>query len=376
MNDYSEQVEAAIRATVFHSPTSYSWFGKQSWPLTPTIKRALTPQTERNYLLFNLQSQLYTDFYSPGLAMPTARETAVRPVTGMTPFVEALSAANVGNGYWEDGWEVRGVEDGKVIVRREGLELWVRRQDCRVTQSDQIAPGMQLSLRFPKELSSISPGFYMALSDRALTGEDSRCVVRFYWNLSSEGAVRFMQTVTTMLNGADLPFKLKILNDPHQFTRCDAAVLYTRGSDYNAVSEMLATIYSVVASSLRQRTPAFTKQLAAGLGLAEDPGQAESFGEHRCRMLADGMIRAYEQGKKSLDERLQVVEDCFAEAGIRLDNPFLNPGSSDCYHFQAPLPRQSPLRETATRSKAASDHRTNWPQSQLLEHAAANVGLA
>ena len=73
MNDYRKQVEAAIRATVFHSPTNYSWFGNQSWALTPAIKRALTPQTARNYLLSNLRSQLYTDFYCPGLAMPTAQ---------------------------------------------------------------------------------------------------------------------------------------------------------------------------------------------------------------------------------------------------------------------------------------------------------------
>ncbi len=339
MNDYRKHVEAAIQATVFYSPTSYSWFGKQSWSLTPTIKRALTPQTARNYLLFNLQSQLYTDFYCPGLAMPTAWETAIHPVTGMTPLVEALSAANSGNGYWDDGWEVRTIEGDKVVVHRGGLELWVRPEDCLVIQSTKIVPGMQLSLRFPKELLSISPGFYLALSDKALTQEDTQGLVRFYWNLSVEGAVRFMRDATAMLNQANLPFKLKILNNPNLFTRCDTVVLYIQGSDYAAVSEILSTIYPAFATSLRQRTPVFTKRLAPGLGLAEDPGQEESFGGHRCQILAEGMIRAYEQGKKSLDERLQVVEDCFAEAGITLDKPFLNPGSSDCYHFQ-PRPEQ------------------------------------
>ncbi len=339
MNDYRKHVEAAIRATVFFSPTSYSWFRKQSWSLTSAIKRVLTPQTARNYLLFNLQSQLYTDFYCPGQAMPTTREAAIDPMTGMTPLVEALSAANSGNGYWDNGWAVCMIEDGKVVVRREGLELWVRPEDCLVTQSTQIMPGIRLSLRFPKELLSISPGFYMALSDTVMTWGDTQGLVRFYWNLSVEGAVRFMRDATMMLNQANLPFKLKVLNDPHLFTRCDTVVLYIRGSDYEAASGILSTIYPVVSTSLRQRTPMFTKRLAPGLGLAEDPGQEESFGEHRCRILAEGMIRAYEQGKKSLDERLRVVEDCFAEAGITMERPFLNPGSSDYYHFQ-PLPKQ------------------------------------
>ena len=352
MNDYRKHVETAIRATVFYSPTSYSWFGKQSWSLPPAIKRALTQQTTRNYLLFNLQSQLYTDFYCPGLATPTVLEAAIDPMTGMTPSVEALSAANSGNGYWDNGWEVRMIEGGKVVVRRGGLELWVRPEDCLITQSTQIVPGTRLSLRFPKELLSISPGFYMALSDNALTWGDTQGLVRFYWNLSVEGAVRFIRDATAMLNQTNLPFKLKVLNDPNQFTRCDTVVLYIRRSDYDAASEILSTIYSVVSTSLRQRTPVFTKRLASGLGLAEDPGQEESFGEHRCRILAEGMIRAYEQCKKSLDERLQIVEDCFAEAGITLEKPFLNPGSSDCYHFQPRLKQQA----RSLRSKVPALH--------------------
>src|SRR2546422_8928864 len=55
MNDYLKQVEAAIRATSIHSPTTYSWFGKRS-PLLPlATRRKLTAETARSYLLFILQ---------------------------------------------------------------------------------------------------------------------------------------------------------------------------------------------------------------------------------------------------------------------------------------------------------------------------------
>ena len=74
-----------------------------------------------------------------------------------------------------------------------------------------------------------------------------------------------------------------------------------------------------------------------GSGLAEDPGLRESFGQNRCRLVADAVIRAYEQGKKSLDERLQVVADRFAEANINLTEPFLSPGSKDDYPFSSNL---------------------------------------
>ena len=79
MNNYREQVAAAIQATVFHSPTTYSWFGKLSERLPSSVKRALTPQTARNYLLFSLQLQLYNDFYCRGFAAPAQQETAGTP---------------------------------------------------------------------------------------------------------------------------------------------------------------------------------------------------------------------------------------------------------------------------------------------------------
>src|SRR5262249_10493947 len=72
--NYREQIESAIRTTVFHSPTAYSWFGNLSPRLSLAIKRALTPQTARNYLLFNLQFQLYHDFYCGGVAAPARHE--------------------------------------------------------------------------------------------------------------------------------------------------------------------------------------------------------------------------------------------------------------------------------------------------------------
>src|SRR5579884_476283 len=335
MNEYYKQVEEAIKATIILSPSTYSWFGTSSRPLSPKVKRALPRQTVRSYLLLTLQQQLYNDFYCPGSARPGDQRSAAKPVTGRTPFIEALSAANAGCGYWDEGWQVHSMENGRLVVQKELLALWVQQEHCCLLEDRQISPSLQLSLRFPKDFYSISPGFYMALSNRPLTGA-SQGLVRFYWNLVSEGAVPLMHIATTLLNQANLPFNLKVLNDPEQFTRCDAAVLYILKSDYAAVASLLPTIYASVETHLKHPIPAFTKRLGPGLGLAEDPGSGQkgSFGDHRCRLLAEGMICAYEQGKKSLAERLQVIEHCFAEAGVALEQPFLNPGSRDIYGFQ------------------------------------------
>ena len=110
--------------------------------------------------------------------------------------------------------------------------------------------------------------------------------------------------MTTRLNRSELPFSIKVLDDPSRFTRCDAAVLYVEKETYLEVVDRLAEVYREVAHFLKPETPVFTKSLCTGVGLAEDPGRSESFGQHRCRLLAEGAVRCHEQGVRSLEMRL------------------------------------------------------------------------
>lgn len=364
MNDYHRHVKEAIRGISVHSSTAYSWFGKPSARLPAKLRRVLAARDTRSYLLYDLTSRLYGDFYLRGIATPSTLEADHFLQTGLTPFVAELSAANSGNGYWEDGWQVRAVENGTVGVFRGDLLIWALLQECMVEQGSPIAPDVSVRLRFPKEWLGMSPGFYMVLSDKPLSHDDEQMLVRVYWNLTAEGAVSFVRMATTLLNKAGLPFKLKILRDPALFTRCDAAVVYIRKSDYHAVAEILSRVYAEIVAHLKPGTPVFTKPLAWGVGLAEDPGLGESFGQNRCRLVADAVIRAYEQGKQSLDERLQVVADRFAEDGISLTEPFLNPGSKDDYpFFLQSLYRLEALRE------ARRAPRTNYGARTFLRTA-------
>ena len=124
VNDYREQVTTALEATVVHSPTAYSWYGKESARLSPRIKRAMTPRTARNYLRHQLQSQLYSDFYVRGGAAPLAWDTA-DVASDAIAFAGALSAANAGRGCCEDGWAVVAASAGEIVVRRNRFTLWV-----------------------------------------------------------------------------------------------------------------------------------------------------------------------------------------------------------------------------------------------------------
>jgi hypothetical protein len=75
----------------------------------------------------------------------------------------------------------------------------------------------------------------------------------------------------------------------------------------------------------------FTKPLAPGLGLAEDPGGGLSFGQSRCRVVAEGLYRCQAEGAADLDARLRVVAGVMRERGLDPLRPWLEPGSADDY---------------------------------------------
>jgi hypothetical protein len=278
----------------------------------------LSPRATRDYLVHQLAGQLYADFYRRGRAEPPRwdiRGSAAR----RRDFTAALSAANCGRGFLDDGWQIRGIDQRGVMVAKNGLELTVGAAELTRTGTGAPVVGEQVALRLPKELFEISPGFYLARADRPLSVGRSRRVVRLYWNLRADGAVAFVATATRLLNSADAAFQLKVLNDPDAFSRCDAAVIYLDRDDSPGLAGLILALHAEIDGFLSPRTPVFTAELAPGLGFAEDPGTAESFGEHRCRLLADALVRSHESGWTDDATALAVVEECFAQAGIDLD---------------------------------------------------------
>src|SRR5207249_725135 len=164
------------------------------------------------------------------------------------------------------------------------------------------AIGTSAAVRLPKELLNFSPGFYMALGDEPLPSQEQEALVRLYWHLVSEAAPLLIEHMTARLNRAHISFRLKVVNEPGRYTRCDAGVLYVARRHYDEVAALTFEVYERLSDELRPQVPAFTKQLAPGLGLAEEPGDGESFGMHRCRLLADGIICGRELGLRSIED--------------------------------------------------------------------------
>jgi hypothetical protein len=363
MSEYHALALAALAQLQIRPPVSYSWYGTTSAPIAPAAARAMGPEVAREFLLYQLQQELYANFYCRGFPTPGERTyQRLAPLAAAT-FVERLARANRGRETSQPGWEVQGESEGLVIVRRDGLSLWV--------SPTQILPGKSrgpVSLRLPCELRKASPGFYLVVgetpiesgadvltsdgadgatssTDDATSGADGVAggavsgaahlgeLLRLYWHLTSAAAPKLLEQLTTSLNRRGIPFQLKVVNDPSRYDRCDAGVLYVARSHYEALAPVLGATYELLAGELRGGTPAFTKRLAPGLGLAEDPGDGQSFGMHRAALLAHAAVRAHELGYESEQERAGVLSETFAKRGLDIERPYLNAGSSDRYEL-------------------------------------------
>ncbi len=326
MSIYRQVVETAFEALRIETPTNFSWYGEPIAPLPAEAVEQLGAEAARAYLRDRLRDHLYGSFYCTGRAVPRDFNRASARPHGASAFIDSLSRANHGTGSREAGWRVVGTEgDGRIVVRRHGLSLWMGPHEVH----GETATGSEVSVKMPSELLRLSPGFYMALGNEELNGEEP--VVRHYWHLSSSGGAALVAAGTRLLNDAGLPFRLKVLIDPGLYTRCDAGVLYTPKRLSGEVAGLLPSLRAAVAEHLRAGTPALTKPLGEGLGLAEDPPGGDSFGMDRCGLLAEAMVGCAELGLQTNEERLALVERTFDERGVDLDRPYLNADSADRY---------------------------------------------
>jgi hypothetical protein len=335
---------AALDAAEVTSATGYTIQGEardvSATAATPGETVPVPAADDEPAFLTALEGELYARFYT---RPTTADGRAVGDYLARRDLLSALSAANTGRGTWEPGWKLDHIdEDGRVAVAKDGLTFWVEPSGLRA-HSAPIRPGEFCRVLVAKELRSLMPGFYVAIGDG--DPDDPRVapepLVRFYWHLRPEAAVPYIAAVTGALNACGVPFRTKVLSDPGAYLRADAGVLYLGRRDFRKIGDAIAQIHRTIASGLRPEVPRFTKRLAAGLGLAEDPSNDLSFGQHRCRLVARAAWRSFARNDAGLGRRSEALADEFRAAGLDPTRPYLEPHSTDDYVFDPTAARRS-----------------------------------
>ncbi len=320
MSRYRDQVAAALEAVTILGTTRYAWLGHASRSLPPSLDATVDDATRRRFLLSTLREELYASFFCHGQPV-SARGGRSEPAAD--PWLVAdMSQANGGHGGWEPGWTVERVEDAEVVVAGARLRVRVPVGDCRTLEGT-MRPRAAVSVRMPKEIPALSPGFFTVVSEAPADLTSAESVVRVYWNITRRGAPALVGALTSRLNAERAPFRLKVADHPFRIDRCDAAVLYLSGQGFLALREMLCGVASALTAHLPARVPAFTLELAPGVGVAEADGSGESFGAGRCALLADAIVRAHTQRITDTGARVDAVAVRFAEDGVQIDAPYL-----------------------------------------------------
>jgi hypothetical protein len=246
-------------------------------------------------------------------------------------MTERLSSANNGIGGWDSGWKIKNIERSprQLELQKNGLTLWAYPEEV-IAQKGFTKIGQKVHIKIGKEFRELSPGYYTAIGN-AVSGHDSDNVVRIYWNITVGGAIKLMKNITKEFNAINIPFKFKILNNPYAFSRVDGGVLYISKRYLVGLNTILSEIYPRVKMYLNYPSSFFAKALVPGLSLAESPRTGESFGEHRCRILAKAIFNTYHKKLASKDEKVFEVIKYFADLGININTAYLNPNSVDDY---------------------------------------------
>ena len=194
-------------------------------------------------------------------------------------------------------------------------------------------PGTPIAAFFPRESRTMQPGFYFIFGETPGDQQDEYSTVRYYWNIGHDGAVPLVRSLTGSLNRYQVPFRFKIVSHPALLGRSDAAILYVSRRFYRIAAELASDTHRLVATSLQEHVPLFSHRLDKGLSFAEDPGTQESFGMSRCRLLAEGLWQAFQEGLYRTEDRLDRVRRHFAAAGTSLERSHLNFAAVDPYEF-------------------------------------------
>lgn len=309
-----------VRAVKLLSPTTLSFAGTIS-------------DVSENDLVQPLGRLLYLHCYSRRFSGSINEQVTTAPEADQQ-FLEQLSAANSSREYLDRGWHIlRTLPTGHFVAEKNGLTRvlfageFISHSDIRGPLKD----GAPISIYCPRESKTMHPGFYYVFGETLGDQLDDTGLLRFYWNLTPEGAIHLVRLLTKQLNHFQLPFRLKVLNSPADYNRSDSAILYLNSRYFRVGSHIISEVHREVDRWLKVDTPLFTKKLERGLGLAEEPITGESFGQQRCRILATAISNLCASGSEGGE--LEEIGKQFELNGLSLDHPYRNPGSLETYEF-------------------------------------------
>jgi hypothetical protein len=307
----------------------------------------LSPQVQQQYLCVQLQTLLHDIYYHQSKVniLDEPEEDAIENQAikwRKRKFYHQLKQNNFGQGYFDAGWLVTNEEKENLLpVKKNDLTLHISPLRHLQPKDRQAKVGELVAVKMPANI--VEPGFYIAVGDAGVINYQEsiefsdRQVVNIYFHLTAEGAVAIMSSITQQLNQLKIPFNFKALYNADDYPSEDAATLSIERQHYQLVSPILQEIYVTNSAYFLPEIPLFTKLLAPGLSLAEEPivktSSVETFKLHRFQPIAQGLMTAWQQGDDSVQGKVNLILEYFVQRQINLKHPYLNADSEDMYLF-------------------------------------------
>jgi hypothetical protein len=298
--------------------------------------RHMPTEVQRKYLTLQLKNFLQGIYYQGNWAKidTFVDEKLENPGNLESGLFKKFDKNNHGTGYLDDDWLVTGKEEGLIVLYKDELTLHVEPDRYLPSEYQNPSQGELIPVKFPNSLVEYS--YYVAVGNAgtAYTQTGDR-TINIYFNFDVETALAFTSLLTQQLNAIEVPFTFKCLYDSAQYERYDSGLLNIEFDRYPQVKTILETIYQEYQTHFTPEIPLFTKFLAPGVSLAEElaakDSPEDSFGKHRCQILAQALIQAWQNGRESPEERMRAIEQHFSQAAIDLKHPYLTFNSQNIY---------------------------------------------
>jgi hypothetical protein len=299
--------------------------------LRPTLEMDAQPVSQLCHYLWRF---LYLEYYAGDtqgarVLLEGSELVVAVPDWEDAEFVARVAAAHRGRGYFTGGWQVMALAD-RVRVRRDRLTLTADRDEIRCSQPLRV--GAHVDVLFPPYLRYVQPRWYMLVSDAGPCQREDGPLVRSYFTVGGPDVVPdLVGALTASLNAAGAVFQLKVLNNPEAYCRRDPVVLYLHRHAWKQHRHRLAEVHETFAAHLRTDGPCFAERLGRGWWLADEPehdGARMSFGQHRCLLVAEGLVQAYRDGAADADGRYRAIVDRYRAAGLDARRPYSNAGAA------------------------------------------------
>ncbi|MCG5218422.1 T3SS effector HopA1 family protein [Streptosporangium soli] len=264
------------------------------------------------------------DYFAAELFLRGGRRAASLQGHEDYDLVSRIEAAGVGRGQLRHGWTIREKQGDHYLVTRDGLTLRAQAEELYGPPVE----GGTVALRLPPGRPYLLLGWYTIFGDHGGPDGEDGGLIRLYLTLADSGAApELVGSITSALNDLEVPFQLKVVNHPEAFKRRDAFVIYISAGAWERHRAVLEEIHRGQADRFRDDHPCFALRLAPGFSFAQEPeieGGRTSFGLHRCQLVAEGLVRAYEEGADTPRDRFLAIKNRYLEEGLDIRHPYLN----------------------------------------------------